>query len=288
MTDIGPITRLRYEQIRVFSKTLEKLSFNRGLRKLLASLGRHPRVAHILVGFRRTFGSFEEAQQCTRKYDVPSHEHPANVVTQHTFSEHARTSDYPVLFHLESLLGEVKRVLDIGGSAGNLFYCYSRYLPYPKSLRWTVFEVPQNVASGRQIASERGEQRLDFVDKLEQCTDADTVIISGSLHYFEALPPELTRHLERPPKHVFINRTPVIDGPSTVTVQDAGSYYAMSPARILSRSTLLESMAAANYDLVDEWMVPDLKLRIPLDPGSSAPAYSGFYFRARTQTAYLN
>jgi hypothetical protein len=54
----------------------------------------------------------------------------------------------------------------------------------------------------------------------------------------------------------------------------------MSPARILSRKTLLESMAGANYELVDEWKIPDLRLKIPLDPGSSASTYSGFYFRS--------
>lgn len=279
---LSRLTRLRYDQIRLFSKTLERLAFNGSARKLLASLGRSSRLAHVLVGFRRTFTTFAAAEQCISRYHVPSHEHPANVATHYQFSHSARTSDYPVLFHLQRFLGDVREVLDIGGSAGNLFYCYAQYLQYRSDLRWTVFEVPQNVRSGRAIATERGEQRLNFIDRLEQCTDADTVIISGSLHYFEALPSELMRHLKKTPKHVFINRTPVTDGPSAVTVQDAGTYYAMSPARILSRQTLLETMLTANYDLIDQWMVPDLKLRIPLDPGSSAPAYSGFYFRAKT------
>ena len=281
MNEISRFKRLRYNQIRIFSKLFERLSFSRHSRIILQTLGQNPRVAHVLVGFRRTFGSFAAAELCTRRYGVPSHEHPANVTTHRQFSESARSSDYPVLFHMQRTLGEIRNVLDIGGSAGNLFYCYSRYLDLPRELRWTVFEVPQNVASGREIAAERSEPRLLFVDRLEECADADTVILSGSLHYFEALPPELMRFLGRQPKHVFINRTPVIDGPSVVTVQDAGTYYAMSPAKILSRQTLFESMDAANFELIDEWIVPELKLRIPLDPASSATAYSGFYFRVR-------
>jgi putative methyltransferase (TIGR04325 family) len=280
MTEIGPVARLRFNQIRVVSKTLETLSSHQGIGKVLGSLGRNPLVGHTLVGFRRSFMSFEEAQRCASRYHVPSHEHPGNITNHLSLAESPRTSDYPVLFHLQHLLHEIRSVLDIGGSAGNLFYCYGRYLPYPDDLSWTVFEVPQNVSRGRQLAQQRGERKLHFIDHLSGLSNADTVIISGSLHYFDALPPDLMRYLKRPPKHVFINRTPVIDGPSKVTIQDAGAYYAMSPARILSRKTLLESMAGANYELVDEWKIPDLRLKIPLDPGSSASTYSGFYFRS--------
>ncbi len=282
LDEIGLIKRLRFGQIRIFSKWLEKLSSVRQSHFLLRSLGRSSLLAHALVGYRRSFDSFAAAESYIQRYNLLSHSHPSNV-TMHMlhFSEAARVSDFPVLFYLQRILGEAKTVLDIGGSGGNLFYCYSHYLAFPETLRWTVFEVPGNVTRGRQIAAERGESRLHFVDNLDQCPEADVVIISGSLHYFDALPPELLQYLVRKPKHVFINRTPVIDGPSAITVQDAGWYYAMSPARILSRRALLDSMADARFDLVDEWIVPDLRLRIPLHPQSSASAYSGFYFRSR-------
>ena len=287
MTVLGRVTRLRYNQIRFLVKVFEKLSFHRAARTLFGSLGRNTLISHALVGFRRTFKTFEEAERCVRRYNVPSHEHPANISLHSSLNQAARASDYPVLFHLQRLLqaassqGGSGNVLDIGGSAGNLFYCYGQYLSYPRYLSWTVFEVPEHAASGRAIAEERGEHRLRFIDDLEDCRAANTVIISGSLHYFNALPGELIRFLDPPPMHLFINRTPVIDGPSVITIQDAGAYYAMSPARILSREDLIGSLAAANYHLVDEWSVPELRLIIPLDPSSSAPAYSGFYFRRR-------
>ena len=35
------------------------------------------------------------------------------------------------------------------------------------------------------------------------------------------------------------------------------------------------------YDLVDEWKVPELSCYIPFHRALSVPAYSGFYFRIR-------
>ena len=284
MADISLSTRLRFTQIRVTSKVLTRFAAVPGLGALVALLGRSPTVERALVGFRFSFPTFVAACAYAARYAVPSHEHPGNVVTHLSLGDETRSSDRPVLTRLREILSASNSfaglsVLDIGGSAGNLFYSYARHLDLPPDLTWTVFEVPENVLAGRRIAAERSESRLQFIDDSAACTHADVVLISGSLHYFEALPPELVRHLDPPPNHIFINRTPVIDGPTTITIQDAVSYYAISPARILSRATLLASMKSAGYDLVEEWHVPDLKLAIPLHPEASAGFYSGFYFR---------
>jgi len=285
MNEISLFTRLRFKQIRLTAKVLDKLCSQRKIAKVLGLLGRSALIDRTLVGFRRTFPSFEAAHRYARKYKVPSHEHGGNVSIHISRTDAVRPSDYPLLFHLQRLFADansdVRSVLDIGGSIGNLFYCYSRYLHYPAGFKWTVCEVPQTAVTGRKIAEERGEDRLIFVDRLDACTEADIIVISGALHYFESLPPEMTSHLHRAPRHVFINRTPVIDGPSAITLQDHEQYIAMSPARILSRQTLLECMAAANYELVDQWNAPELRLNIPLHPEASVSSYSGFYFRAR-------
>ena len=294
MTAVPLSTRLRFSQIRLTAKVLTRLAALPGLKSLLTLLGGSSTIDRTLVGFRATFPTFAAARAYAARYAVPSHEHPGNVVTHLSLSEAIRPSDRPVLTHLREILhasGSLAdaSVLDIGGSAGNLFYSYTPHLDLPpglsrtlsKTLSWTVFEVPENVLAGRELAAGLSASRLHFIDDLAACTHAGIVLISGSLHYFEALPPELIRHLDPPPKHIFINRTPVIDGPTSITIQDAVSYYAISPARILSRSVLLASMAAAGYELVDEWRVPDLKFPIPLHPRSSALFYSGFYFRQR-------
>lgn len=281
MTKISSITRIRFKQIRLLAKVVERLSSHDRPSKLLSALGRNVLLDHSLSGFRRTFPTFQEAHRQARRYRVPSHEHPANITTHTHRSEEIRPSDYAVLFHMQRLMGEINSVLDIGGSVGNLFYCYSKYLTYPPGMTWTVVEVPETVAAGSRIAMEKAEPRLRFAERIKGCNSVDAVVISGALHYFEELPPELIRGLSSQPRHVFINRTPVIDGPTAITIQDHEHYFAISPARILSRDTLMKAMTEAGYELVDEWKANELRLRIPFHPEASVSAYSGFYFRIK-------
>jgi putative methyltransferase (TIGR04325 family) len=281
MNELNSFERLRFHQIRLLSKTVVKIARGfraRGLRRIL---GKITPLDSLLFGYRRTFTSFEEAHRCAAKYNVLSHEHPENIAEHTRRAQFARPSDYPVLFYLQKLSREVRSVLDIGGSVGNLFYAYSRYLEFPPDFQWTVYDFPKTVSAGRRIASEKDESRLDFIERLEDCPAADAVVISGALHYIEVLPPELTACLARQPPHVFINRAPVIDGPSAITLQDHEDRFAISVARLLSRQVLLEAMSAANYELIDEWTAPELRLEIPLHPDASVSAYSGFYFRAK-------
>jgi putative methyltransferase (TIGR04325 family) len=281
MNQISLQRKLRFKQVRTTARLFARLSTRPVIGKLLQTIGKSDLCSRALVGFSRPFPTFAAAQAYADRYGVPSHEHPRNTVSHLALNQHARPSDYPILFYLKSFSIEINSILDIGGSAGNLFYCYDQYLHFSPPFRWTVNEVPANNIAGRQLAQQRNEPRLHFIDSLTECPHADAVLISGALHYFEALPPALMQHLNPPPRHVFINRTPVIEGPTTITIQDAGTYYAISPARILSRSTLLESMSAANYDLIDEWTIPDFRFPIPLHPKSSANDYSGFYFKLK-------
>ena len=281
MQQISPLRRLRFKQVRRVARICAKLSTRPAIGNLIRILGKSAFCSRALVGFNRVFPNFEAAQRYADRYGVLSHEHPSNTVSHLALTRSARFSDYPVLFYMQQSSGEITSVLDIGGSAGNLFYCYDQYLHFSRNFRWTVNEVPANNRAGRQLALERAEPRLHFIDDLSECTHVDAVLISGALHYFEALPPEMMQHLQPRPRHVFINRTPVIEGPTTITIQDAGTYYAISPARILSRSALIQAMETANYDLIDEWLIHDFKFRIPLSPQVSADHYSGFYFKLR-------
>jgi putative methyltransferase (TIGR04325 family) len=277
--DFSALKELRIRQIRVTARVCSRLSSEPGVGKILQAIGRSDLCSRVLVGYNKTFSSFEEARRYADRYRLSSHEHPMNVKSHLSFN--LRLSDYAVIFHLKCLRDEIRSVLDIGGSAGNLFYCYDKYLHYGPDFSWIVNDVPQNNAAGRRIANERGEPRLLFVDDLAECRRVDAVLISGALHYFDALPPELMSNLNPPPRHVFINRTPVIDGQSAITVQDSVWWPAIAPAKILSREKLLKVMDAANYELVDAWAIPDLRFRIPLHPEASVSSYSGFYFRSR-------
>lgn len=281
MNDTHLMNRLRFKQIRLFAKIVERLTPGTRPSRLLGALGSNPLIDQSLAGFRRVFPTFEEAHHQAAKYRVLSHEHSGNINIHSTRTDQIRPSDYPVLFHMQKMMDEVTSVLDIGGSIGNLFYSYSRVLEFPLEVTWTVLELPKTIAAGRQIADQRDERRLRFIERVEDCRPVDLVIISGALHYFEQLPPELTHGLRRQPRHIIINRTPVIDGPSAITIQDHEYYFALSPARVLSRETLMRAMNEAGYELVDEWKAPELRLLIPLHPEASVSAYSGFYFRMK-------
>jgi putative methyltransferase (TIGR04325 family) len=196
-----------------------------------------------------------------------------------TVYKNAQPSDYPVLFYLGRLVAEPVTILDIGGSAGSLYYCYSRYVDLSHAKCWTVLELPFVAEFGRQLALERNECRLRFTSTLEG-VDSDILLASGSLHYFESPLPDLVRELPHKPKHVIINRTPLSDLPSVVTVQDAGKF--LVACRIHRREELIGGMEALNYELVDSWRVPDHSIQIPFYPEYSVPEYSGLYFRLKS------
>ena len=269
--------RLRRRQIRVTSEFLCALAGLPFFVPILTVLGKSSILTRSLLGYRRAYDTIEQAETDRVKFSWASHDHPDAVRIHLDLAAKARPSDYPVLFHLQRLLNEGSSILDLGGNAGNLFYSYSTFLNFSKSLRWIVYDLPAVVARGRAIASAKKETRLHFVDKLSDCPPADVLIISGALHYLKQLPPTLIDQLSSRPKHVFVNRSPISSRGLKAVIQEGGLY--VTSARIISYDALLESMSRAGYVLIDEWSAPELSLQIPLCPQDSLASYHGCYFR---------
>ncbi len=120
-----------------------------------------------------------------------------------SMGEVARPSDYAALFHIQPLLPSIRTVFDFGGNAGNLFYCYSRYLQLPPDLIWTVYDLPKNRIVGAQIATEKGEKRLRFTGELSEADGVDLFIASGALHYFEQPLPDMIAGLRQLPRYII-------------------------------------------------------------------------------------
>ena len=238
-----------------------------GIRTLLKSL----------LGFRKTFPSFEAAQACAARYIEAGHEHPDELDYHLSTADTVRESDYPVLFHLAPIARNVRRVLDLGGNVGNLFYAYEKQLDFPADLVWTIYDLPAQITLGEKIAAERGEKHLRFIRSLAARQAADVFITSGSLHYFAQPLDQILLSHESLPTHVFVNRTPCSNGDDLITVQDNGSY--LVPCQLHSRSKLLEGMERLGYRLIAQWPVHELRLWVPLYPELSPSCYSGFYFR---------
>ena len=272
-------SRVRLQQIRATAAVFTALSHRPETRPLFSVLRGHSwlrRRLDSLLGFRRTFPSFAEAQAVAARYVPFGHEHPDEVTFHAAIADVLRESDYPILFLLAPLARELARVFDLGGSVGNLFYAYRSRLAFSPTMEWLVYDLPVIRPIGERLAEKRGEPRIHFVDRIERAADADLFLASGSLHYFERPLHEMLGSLTQLPRYVIINRTPFSRGTDAITVQDNQSF--LVPCKLHSRSTLISGMRSLGYRLEAEWPVHERKLLLPLDPQLSARTYSGFYF----------
>ncbi len=236
-------------------------------------------VFDSLAGYRRVFPSFAQAEAVARFYFQAGHDSIDNARTHLDHTRVARPSDYATLFYLNQLLPDSSSIFDLGGNAGNLFYCFAQYLDFPQELKWTVCDVPKMIEIGKELAIERHEHRLSFTDSLQDADGADVLLASGSSHYFESPLPELLRSLKRKPRYVILNRSPLTDRSPVVTIQDARTFLVV--CKIYNIDEIVRGFESLNYDCAGSWTVPDLSLNIPFYPEYSIPAYRGFFFRLR-------
>lgn len=276
---VSLLTRLRIFQIRALASFLNSIG-SRSVGRALITRLRSNRVTrvplHIGLGFTRAFPSFAAAQASASKFIQSGHEHPDEIRFHTSISDTLRESDYPVLFHLHPLLSELRHVFDFGGNVGNLFYSYQHKLNFRSDLLWTVYDLPVKKPLGEKLAVQRAETRVRFTNNLAAASGADVFIASGSLHYFEEPLYEILASLHIPPRHVFVNRTPLSNGPDLITVQDNRSY--LVPCKLHSRALLVTRMQALGYELRSEWPIHERRLLIPTHPDLCARNYSGFYF----------
>jgi len=274
--------RLRVRQIRFVSKTLEAMGmkprYEAFLRLLRSNFLTRPLI-DLALGFRRKFDSLSEARRVADAFTTSGHEHPTNITRHVEGLESLRESDYPVLYYWLQIRPEPRRVLDLGGNVGNLFYAYHRYLHFSGDLKWDIVELPKVREAGERLAIERKENRIRYVDAIRCDEEVDLFLSSGSLQYFDESLPDLLLQLKQLPLHVIINRVPVCHGEEVCTVQDGWTY--LVPCKIQNVDALVSGMARIGYDLVENWEANEMRQLVPLYPESSAFRYSGFYFRKR-------
>ena len=237
----------------------------------------------MLLGFRAGFSSFAEAQASANRALPVGHEHADDIRVHTALSNSIRESDYPVLFHLAPIAPELRRVFDLGGNVGNLFYAYQRLLKFNANLRWLVLDLPAKRAAGEALAITRGETRIHYAASLNEASGADLLVVSGALHYFETPLDELLRQLDKPPRWVVVNRSPCSAGEDLITVQDAGTY--LVPCKLYGRQKLIAGMTGLGYALRDSWEAHERQLWLPLYPEASHFTYFGFFFELQTGAA---
>ncbi|HYP74543.1 MAG TPA: methyltransferase, TIGR04325 family [Polyangiaceae bacterium] len=186
-------------------------------------------------------------------------------------------SDYPVLFWLARLQPQLHSVFDWGGHIGVSYYSYTKYLNFSEQLRWRVGDVPQIIQAGAELARKRGADALSFTQHLADADGFDLLLANGSLQFVEEPFSESLQALSRRPAHLLINKLPVYDGPTFITLEN--TIHSYNPYRVGNRAAFVASIQALGYSLVDEWQTPDVSCHIPLHRERSIEAYSGFYFR---------
>jgi putative methyltransferase (TIGR04325 family) len=278
------IRLLRVKQIRFTARLLRAVEALPGGNRLMRRVATWPITAPILnamLGYHRVFNSLPEAAAAARPYAEGGFEHPDYAGLHLSLAEVPRPSDYAALFHMRGLIVDRAKIFDLGGSIGNLFYLYDRYLDLPPDCTWLVFDLPVWVESGQKLAANRGENRLRFTRKWEDAAGAELLIASGSLHSFATPLSQMVAGLPEKPSHILINRTPLIDGPTKATVQD-GEICRVACV-LYNRAEFVTAFEAINYEVVDSWKAWELSLKLVGQPESSALPYSGFFFRLKGQ-----
>lgn len=228
-----------------------------------------------ILGYRRSFRTLREAERAVKPYARGGHESFENAAVQLQQSRVARPSDYAAFYYLRDLMPGIKKIFDLGGSVGNLYYCYRAYLTLAPDAIWTVYDLPENVQRGREMARERDAGNLQFTSDLQQADGADLFIVSGSLHYFDKPLPEFIENIRQRPKYILVNRTPLTEGPEFAVVQDAG--HVRVACKLYNRSKLIADFRRIGYDVLGEWQAAELGLTVLDRPSSSIGAYAGLW-----------
>jgi putative methyltransferase (TIGR04325 family) len=237
--------------------------------------------------FNGVFENFEQAVQAApqaKSIGYNNAELAEEYRSSIVHSEAIRSYDYPMIFWLKSILDfitEPVSIFDFGGNVGIHFYAYQKYIKYPEKLCWTVFDVPEIIKSGIELAKTRPSSQLKFTSENSCIENQHIFIASGSIQYVKNLSSLLQPFLVKP-KHLLLNRIPLYEGEQFVTLQNGGKVF--YPQYVFNKLTFIEDLKKIGYDLIDSWEDQLDSCIIPFYPEKSVPFYYGFYLKLRLDT----
>lgn len=230
--------------------------------------------------FRGVFTTFQEAYNTAPQNSKLGFDFPE---TADLFTERLSTInsyDYPVIYWLSSVIQDNPIVFDLGGNIGIHYYAYKDYLTYPENLKWIVCEVPKIVKIGREKSTAAHMNQLHFTEDIEHTDNCDVFLSAGTLQYFEKpVFIEAIAQSANKPKHILLNKLPLYEGSTFVTLQNAR--HTFTPQYVFNRNSFIEKFKEIGYEVIDEWRVYELKCFIPFFPDHSVSHYSGLYLRLR-------
>jgi putative methyltransferase (TIGR04325 family) len=226
--------------------------------------------------FRGVYGSFAEAEASIPASAPVGYDHAALAGLYRHRMEKANQSDYAVLFWLARILDGRSFVFDFGGHVGVAYHAWRTYLNYAPGLRWLVHDVPAIVKVGAELARDRPSAGLAFTSELADARGCTVLLAAGSLQYIEESLPAMLARIGTLPRHLIVNKMPIYDGESFVTVQSTGR--AFHAYRIYNRAAFVAELTALGYRVVDDWCNREQHCEIPFTRGRDIDAYSGYYF----------
>lgn len=258
-------------------------------KRLAANAWRIPGVGQVLAldyertfarrapnRFRGVYASFAEAERSIPAGERVGYDHAELAGMYRHRMDKANQSDYGPLFWLRGILQPGSFVFDFGGHVGVSYHGWKRYLGFPPGTRWLVHDVPAITKVGVELAAERDSPGLAFTTDVADGRGCDVFFSAGALQYVDAPVVSILDQLGSRPPHVILNKLPVYDGESFVTVQSTGR--AFHPYRIYNRAELVDSITALGYRVVDDWVNREQHCVIPFTRGREIDAYTGYYF----------
>ncbi len=235
--------------------------------------------------FAQTSGWHNLARGLYRSFDEARAAAPATlpvgyVLDDEAYASHAtiEAHDYPAMFWLRDALERGCTLLDFGGHVGLQYYLYRRYLALAPTTRWIVAEQPAVVARGRALAAGRDAPHLTFVEDPAAAADVDVLLTAGCIQSVEEPFAHLVGRLPQRPRALLINKLPLYDRETRVTLQNTGCSF--TPCTLANADEFIASLTALGYRLRDRWRCLDRSIDIPFYPDYRVPTFSGLYFEA--------
>ena len=230
---------------------------------------------------RGVYKSYREAADAAPKTLPLGYDHEGPAAMYRDRLGQVFPSDFAMMLWLERAFADgATRVFDLGGHVGVGYYAYQRYLKYPDTLNWRVFEVPAVIKAGREIALERDSRRaLTFVDQFELAGAADILFTSGCLQYLEESLAAKLVTLPHRPRWLLVNLLPLHDELEYWTVQSIGT--AFCPYRIQCKSTFFSELERLGYEVLDVWENPEKRCEVAFAPEHSLDRYFGAALKLR-------
>jgi len=194
-----------------------------------------------------------------------------------------RNHDYPFLFWLSRLLSDSTRILELGGSLGHFYYSAKNLIGFPEKLKWQIAELPEAVSFGTELASERNEKQLTYIDssQVENSQPANVFISSGAIQYMTVSLVEILTSLPCMPEHVIIHDLPVHSQTSFWTTQRLE--YCEIPYHVYFLNEFIEDLNGLGFELISQWnwLRP---MEIPFHKALSLSHLQGFYFKKKFES----